>query len=169
VSACRATRRAALAAAALAMAPAAAPAQVPQLPQLPAASAPRAVRPEARLDAIVSRRATVHAGVGLDVPVSTYVRAEAVLGAGSYFASGGPRFSARAEAIARFALDPLAERPRSPYVGAGLGVRREGGRTRGDVLAVLGVQLRARGRYAPSLELGFGGGVRVGAVLRRVR
>jgi hypothetical protein len=166
VSARRAVRRAALAAAALALAPAAAPAQ---LPQLPAASAPRAVRPEARLDAIVSRRATVHAGVGLDVPVSTYVRAEAVLGAGSYFASGGPRFSARAEAIARFALDPLAERPRSPYVGAGLGVRREGGRTRGDVLAVLGVQLRARGRYAPSLELGFGGGVRVGAVLRRVR
>jgi hypothetical protein len=121
------------------------------------------------VDAIVARRATVHAGLGLDVPVSSYVRAEGVVGAGSYFASGGARFSARAEAIARFAADPLAERSRSPYVGAGLGVRREGGRTRGDVLAVLGLQLRARGRHAPSFELGFGGGVRLGAVLRRVR
>lgn len=158
--------RAALVAAALALAPRPGLAQLPQLPPPPTA---RAVHPEARVDAIVARRATVHAGVGLDVPVSSYVRAEAVLGAGGYFAGGAPRFSTRAEAIARFALDPLAERPRSPYVGAGLGVRREGGRTRGDVLAVLGLQLRARGRYAPAVELGFGGGVRVGAVVRRVR
>jgi hypothetical protein len=51
-----------------------------------------------------------------------------------------------------------------------VGVRHEGDASaRGYLLAVVGVEGRRRGAWAPSVELGFGGGVRLGVVLRRAR
>jgi hypothetical protein len=121
------------------------------------------------VDAIVARRPAVHAGVGLEVPVSSYARAEGVLAAGGRFGSGGPVFSARADALVRFVLDPFVQLARSPYAAGGVSVRRERGDTRADLVALLGLQLRPRRGYVPSVELGLGGGVRIGAVLRRAR
>ena len=97
------------------------------------------------------------------------MRVELVAGAGTLLADGGPRFSARFDATARFLLDPLRERPRGPYVGGGLSARREGGSTDGDLVLLFGVEGRARRGWAPSVEGGVGGGVRIGVVLRRAR
>ena len=135
----------------------------------PAADPAAGPRPEARLDLIAASRSVLHAGAGLDVPVSRYARVEGVVAAGPRFGPGGPTFSARGDAVVRFVLDPLVQLANSPYGGAGVSVRRDGGRTRGDVVAVLGLQLRSRSGVAPAVELGLGGGARVGVVLRRVR
>lgn len=146
---------------ALAATPNAAAAQPPRVP----GAGPRS---EARLDAMVTGDAsTVHAGLGLEQPLGRYARLAGVLAGGPVFGnSRATGFSARADALVRFALDPLAEQPRSPYAAGGVSVRRERSRTRGDVVALLGLQLRRRGGYVPSVELGFGGGVRLGVVLR---
>lgn len=141
----------------------------PAAAQRAAAARPRP-RPEARLDAMVARRGSaIHAGAGLEQPVGRYARLAGVLGAGAVVGGGPPVFSARAEALTRFVLDPLAEQPRSPYAAAGVSVRRERAATRAHLVALLGVQLRPRRGYVPSVELGFGGGVRLGVVLRRAR
>ena len=126
-----------------------------------------APRGEARVDVIAASRSMVHAGVGLELPVGSYARIEAVLAAGPRFGPGGPDLSARADGLVRFVLDPLARRTRSPYVGAGLSVRATPGSTEPNLVALLGLQLRARRGYLPAVELGFGRGVRLGLVLRR--
>jgi hypothetical protein len=128
-------------------------------------------RLEARLDAMLTGDAsTIHAGVGLERALSRYARLAGVLAGGSVSGDGAATaFSARADALVRFVLDPLAEQPRSPYAVGGVSVRRERDQTRGDLVALVGLQLRRRGDHVPAVELGFGGGVRLGVVLRRVR
>ena len=125
------------------------------------------LRPEARVDAILARASALHAGVGAELPVGNYARVEGVVAAGSRVGSQGPAASARADALVRFVLDPFVRLARSPYAAGGLSVRRELGETRGSLVALLGLQLPPRRDYVPAIELGFGGGVRLGLVLRR--
>ena len=124
-------------------------------------------RGEARIDVIAGSRSLVHAGVGVELPVGSYARVEAVLAAGPRLGAGGPEFSARADGLVRFVLDPAARRTRTPYVGAGLSVVAVPGATEPNVVALLGLQLAARRAFLPAVELGFGRGVRVGFVLRQ--
>ena len=96
-------------------------------------------------------------------------------------AEAGP--SARADLMARFLLDPFREARWGPYAGAGLSVRaeeerhvgdgdvaKERVRSRGFLLLALGVEGPELGNgVMPALELGFGGGTRLGLVLRQAR
>lgn len=145
----------------------------------------RRLRGELRADAIVARSTAYQVALGAGLPVSNYVRLSGVLGAGMTRppAPAEARPSARADLVLRFLLDPFREAHWAPYAGAGLSVRADveryfgGGDTaqerprgRGYLLMALGVEGPEVGnRMMPALEVGFGGGTRVGVVLRQAR
>jgi len=125
---------------------------------------------EARLDAIIAHTAGVEAGLGLTVPAGIYVRSGLVagLGAGLHGVEG------RTDLISRFSLDPFRQSRWAPYGGGGISGRyrskRDGG-SRAYLMIFLGVEgplpLGRTSGIVPALELGLGGGARVGVVLRR--
>ena len=127
-------------------------------------------RAQARVDVLVADRAAAHAGVGAEVDAGLYVRLGVIAAAGVTGGEDdeGAAFGARGEAVVRFLLDPLRQSRRGAYLGGGAGVRKDGrGDPRGYVLAVVGVEGAPRGGWAPSLEVGVGGGARLAVVLRR--
>lgn len=140
---------------------------------------------EGRVDLLAARATTVHAGAGVLWPVGRYVRAGLVAGGGVTRRERAGEAglepvdesvgSARAEVVARFVVDPLADpfrpgptRPRwLLYGGAGGGVLvTRGDRPQTRVFVALGVAGPDQGGWRPALELGLGGGVRVGLALR---
>lgn len=127
-------------------------------------------QPEGRIDGIFAENTAVHAGFGLSFPAGLYVRTGLVAGAGI----GRHGLDARTDLIGRFSFDPLRQSRWAPYAGAGVSARfnstADGG-VKGYLLFFLGLEgaLRA-GRTAgwvPAVEVGLGGGTRVGLVLRR--
>ena len=135
-----------------------------------AQSAPLPLQSEVRLDALLAAEPAVHAGFGLSVPAGIYVRTGLVVGAGA----GRHGFEGRTDFIARFTFDPLRQSRWAPFGGAGVSTRfnstAEGG-AKGYLLFYLGVEGplplgRSRG-FVPFVEVGLGGGTRIGAGLRR--
>lgn len=119
---------------------------------------------EGRLDGILADPAAIHAGAGLSVPVGTYVRLGFVGAVGG--SSGG--ISGRSDLFARFHLDPFREHRWALYAGGGLTARYDDNRTtRYFLLLLAGVDGPVRGGIAPSIEAGFGGGGRIGVIIRR--
>jgi hypothetical protein len=125
---------------------------------------------EIRLDGIFARSGAVQAGYGISFPAGVYVRNGLVggLGVGRHGADG------RIDLISRFSFDPFRESRWSPYAGAGFSTRFRSdpdGGTRGFLLAYLGFEgalpLGERTGWVPAFEVGFGGGTRVGLILRR--
>jgi len=121
------------------------------------------------------------AGAGLSLRAGWYVRAAFALLGGAVRADSLTRGVARAEAAIRFHLDPFFEAPgcrrgesdracRGVYGGVGLSQRFVG-----DVaddpalLLLLGIEGRRTRAGVWALELGVGGGVRVGATWRQSR
>ena len=151
---------------------------------LAAQSEPR-VHPELRADVIATGVTAYHVGLGANTRLTNYVRLGALAAAGMTArpSPGDAKPSARADLVGRFLLDPFRERRWGPYGSAGLSVRveseqRNGAgdaneevlRTRGYLLIAFGVEGPEVGnRLLPALEVGFGGGTRVGLVLRRVQ
>ena len=138
-----------------------------------AAAAQRAeqkLQAEGRVDGIFSAQTAVHAGLGLSVPAGLYVRTGIVLGAGI----GRYGFDSRADLIGRFSFDPLRQSRWAPYGGAGVSARFNStaeGDAKGYLLFFVGMEGPVpRGRTSaivPAIELGLGGGARVGVILRR--
>ncbi len=126
-----------------------------------------------RADLLAAREATVHAGAAVLWPVGRAVRLGLQGGAGVTdverpVGEDDRVGSGRVELVARFELDPFEERRWGLYGSAGGGVLAVRGRTgRGIVHAVVGVERRTGSAFVPALELGLGGGVRVGIALRR--
>ena len=125
---------------------------------------------EVRLDAIFARSGGVEAGYGFSVPAGIYVRSGLVagIGAGRHGAEG------RTDLIARFSMDPFRQSRWAPYAGAGLSGRYRSERAGGShayLLVFLGLEgplaPGATQGWVPALELGLGGGARVGIILRR--
>ena len=143
-----------------------------------AIGAPRLGRaaPELRVDALVSaERQSFQLGAGVLVPVGRAVRAGLVAGAGLTDGDGvvGPVLGWRAEAVAHFVVrtSPTG-RPRL-YLGAGAGAigHDEGIRgteRRGVAHLLVGTEGGGAG-WEHAIEVGLGGGVRAGRVLRRAR
>ena len=120
-----------------------------------------------RADLIAARTTAAQGGAGLTFPLGNYVRVDAVGGVGVGWRDGGSRASVRGDLVGRFVLDPFRESRWSPYGGAGVSALRMGSEDwRGYLLAVLGVEGPAARGLLPALELGLGGGARVGLVLR---
>lgn len=128
---------------------------------------------EARADMTFTPALAAHAGAGLNVRAGHYARLGVAYLAGT--AQGpagdrGARFSQRADATARFLLDPFAERAHGLYGGAGFTARRDGSAAwKAGLMLVVGVEGSPRGRMIPAVEVALGGGVRAGVVLRARR
>ncbi len=131
---------------------------------------PQPIQHEVRLDGLLAEQAAVHAGYGVSVPAGLYVRTGLVLGAGL----GRHGLEGRSDLIGRFSFDPLRQSRWGPYGGGGVSARfhsTEDGGANAYLLIFLGVEGplpagRTRG-WVPAVEVGLGGGARVGIVMRR--
>jgi hypothetical protein len=132
---------------------------------IPCAAAGQAAPPiqfEGRIDALTGSAWALHAGLGATAPLGTYVRYGVIAGLGG----GATGLSGRTDFLARFTLDPFRDKRWAPYGAGGVSaVFGESSRT--SLLLVLGIEGPARRGLAPAIELGFGGGVRAGVVLRQ--
>ncbi len=127
------------------------------------AAPPQKTDVEGRIDAIVTARRAIQAGIGVTTPVGTYVRLGIVGAAGA----GGGR-SARIDGFARFHLDPVRQSRWAPYGGAGLTGRfDQAARTKAYLLVFAGIDGPIQNGLTTSVEAGLGGGARVGIILRR--
>jgi hypothetical protein len=126
---------------------------------------------EWRIDATAASASAVHSGVGLNVRNGWYLRSGVAFSVGAVEgADGAWRGSHRLDLTARFLLDPFAERRRGVYAGGGVTVRSDAGRdAAARLLVVFGVEGNPERRRLRSIELGLGGGVRLGVVLRTRR
>lgn len=140
------------------------------------ASAARAQTPrqgiqaEVRADAIVSRWTAVQGGVGVSFPAGLYVRTGGVIAAGG----GGRGFDSRLDVFSRFNLDPFREKRWGLYGGSGISARyveRDDPRAHAYLLLFVGIEgplpNASHAGWVPALELGLGGGARVGIALRQ--
>jgi hypothetical protein len=140
-------------------------------PSLRAQGLPRP-RPqaEARVDYIGPNPAVVHAGVGVNVPAGTYLRVSLVGAGGASWDEGRTAGSARADVIGRFLFDPFRERRWGLSAGGGLSVRYDQGmgarRWRPLLALVVDLEMPRIGSVAPALQVGLGGGARVGLIIR---
>jgi hypothetical protein len=125
---------------------------------------------EARLDALGGPPAGAQAGFGANIPAGYYVRIGADVAAGAASRGGEAVASARADVAARFLLDPFREFRWGPYIGGGFTTQwDQRANWRGDLLLLLGFEGPAHAGWRTSVELGLGGGARLGVVLRRAR
>lgn len=140
------------------------------LPASVAAQRPTGPQLELRLDAIAARTPSLQLGGGVNVPAGLYVRLGATVAGGVAHRDGISHGAARGEVIARFLLDPFAEFPVALYGLGGLSAMVDPfEHTRPRVVVGLGIESRVRNRRAVAAELSLGGGVRLGALIRRGR
>lgn len=147
--------------------------------QAPTRPARPALTPEVRLDGAFGREGGGFGGAGLFGDAGLYTRLGVVAavglahdpsGIGPGDGSRGVVPAARFEALARFHLDPQRMARRGVYLGGGVAAAvRDGASPQWQLVALLGVEGPARGRVAPAVEVGLGGGVRVAVALRRAR
>lgn len=127
-------------------------------------------RAELRVDAIDVRlpdTATLQLGAGIDTPLGYYVRL-AVIGAGGVTSQDAKTLgSARADVLGRFLLDPFREMRWGLSVGGGISARYVAGdHWREYLVLLLELETPVHRGLVPALQLGLGGGLRVGVVLR---
>ena len=119
---------------------------------------------EVRVDAIVSKTAAIHGGVGVMVPTGTYLRSGLVGAIGS----SRDGISGRLDFINRFHLDPFRESRWAPYAGGGVSARFDADRKQRVYLMILmGIDGPAAKGITTTLEGGLGGGGRIGLIVRR--
>jgi hypothetical protein len=126
------------------------------------------VMPELRADVIAGDRPALHVGAGVQVPVGYYVRV-GIIGAAGVGEGAGRHRSGRVDLIARFLLDPFRQTRYGLSLGGGVTLRADqGDRVRPALLMVADVEgRRATPGWVPAVQVGLGGGVRVGVALRR--
>ena len=124
---------------------------------------------EFRLDGIFARSSAVEASYGFTVPAGIYMRSGLVAGIGV----GRHGVEGRTDLITRFSLDPFRQSRWAPYAGAGLSGRYRSKLDDGCqayLLVFLGVEgplpFGERAGWVPALEVGLGGGGRVGLIIR---
>lgn len=129
-------------------------------------------RPEGRVDYLGPNPHAVHVGVGVNIPVGTYLRLGAIGGVGSGWVRGNASLSARADLVARFTFDPLRERRWGVSAGGGVSARydrRELARSdavRLLVAVLIDLEGPRAGAVSPAFQIGLGGGTRFGVVVR---
>jgi hypothetical protein len=127
------------------------------------------IEPELRGDVIAASQATSwQGGAGLQIPAGYYARIGLDAAVGADVAHGVSETSGRVDVLARFLFDPFRQTRWGVSAGAGVSVRaREGDRVRPYLLAVMDLEApRTSSGLAPAVQVGLGGGVRVGLVLR---
>jgi hypothetical protein len=123
---------------------------------------------EARIDAVVARRTAVEGGASLIVPMGFYSRTSFTAAAGVVSRDSGLAAVGRLEVVSRFLLDPFREWPYGLSVGAGLGVTNLAAAStwRPYLACVLDLELSNDRGVIPAIQVGLGGGARLGISLR---
>lgn len=126
---------------------------------------------EVRQDLTVARELGAHVGAGFNVRAGYYARLGATLNAGALRDAQHVWVGAqRVDLSARFLLDPFGERSRAWYGGGGVSIaQRPGVPAVTTMQLVVGLEGAQEGKVTPAVELGVGGGVRLGVVLRGTR
>jgi len=127
---------------------------------------------QARADVIASSATVLQLGGGVNVPAGYYVRFGIDFAGGPQFVRGRTELTARTDIVSRFLLDPFSESRRGLYGGGGVSARWTAGQGWREYLVVLaGLEGPAHSKtgWRSAIEAGFGGGTRVGVVLRRAR
>ena len=124
---------------------------------------------EYRADAIVGRGTAIEGGLGIVIPAGVYVRTSIDGAAGATWRDNSTHASGRVDVISRFLLDPFREVPVGISLGGGISVPYASGdrRVRPYLTAVVDIEGRRRSGITPAIQIGIGGGTRVGVVLRR--
>ena len=130
------------------------------------------VQPELRVDVIAGHQPAVQLGAGAQIPMGYYVRVglDGAVGVPTGANAPSPRRpDARADLLVRFLLDPFRQSAYGLSLGGGLSARAEpGDRVRPRLLVAVDLEGRRSARgLVPALQVGLGGGARVGVVLRR--
>ena len=123
---------------------------------------------ELRGDAIFGDGTALQGGGGIVFPAGIYVRVNVDGAVGTRLRDGEAHTSGRADVIARFLLDPFRELPFGLSLGGGVTVPYTDGDTgvQPYLTAVIDIEGRRHGRFTPALQIGLGGGARVGVLLR---
>jgi len=128
---------------------------------------------ELRVDTIDVRSVhsgTLQAGAGANIPLGAYVRLEIDGAGGVTRRDSVDRDSGRVDAIARFLLDPFNDASWGLSIGGGMSAMFEASSvTREYLVVVVDLEAPRIGPITPALQIGLGGGVRVGLVARAYR
>lgn len=119
---------------------------------------------------MVGNDPAIQAGVGAQIPAGTYVRLGITGAVGARAGSvADSRLDGRVDLLGRFLLDPFRQSRYGLSAGGGLSARFEPGeRVKPLLLVALEVEGRRRASgWVPALQLGLGGGTRIGLILRR--
>jgi hypothetical protein len=131
------------------------------------------VSPELRADVLIGRQPAVQVGAGVQIPFGYYVRLglDGAVGVRLDDGSGSARSraDARVDLVTRFLLDPFRQSRYGLSLGGGIGLRAEpGDHVRAVLLAAADLEgARWSSGWVPAVQLGLGGGARLGIVLRR--
>ena len=123
-----------------------------------------------RADAILGSPAAIEIAAGANVPVGYYVRMgfDAAVGVARRNDRAVP--AGRVDVAARYLLDPFREFRWGPYAGGGLTAGWvDGAGWRAHLLVLVGIEGPESHGWRSAVEVGAGGGVRLGAVFRRAR
>lgn len=126
------------------------------------------VMKEFRLDALIANRPAAEVGAGLVLPGGVYSRTALTAATGVVWRAGASTSATRVEVVSRFLLDPFRDSPYGLSIGGGLGVTNAAvpSRWRPYLALVVDLEGTRSGGVTPALQLGLGGGARLGVVLR---
>jgi hypothetical protein len=128
----------------------------------PAALFAQRFQPEARVDVIGPSPYALHGGVGVGARLGTYVRVSAGGAYGVRPVGAGARSEWRGDLLARALLDPFRQQRWGLSVGGGVTVRH-----RAYLAAIVDLEGPPTGGILPALQVGVGGGLRAGIIVRR--
>ena len=127
-----------------------------------------AFRPAIRADAIIDRNAGGQIALGVAVATAYNVRLGLDAGAGGVHRAAGWVPTGRLDLIARVLSDPFRQSRWALSAGGGVGqlIGRDA-RPRTVAIVTLGIDGPSDGAWVPGVEVGLGGGLRVGVTFRR--
>jgi hypothetical protein len=128
------------------------------------------VKPELRADVTrIGNRYDIEAGGGVEIPMGYYTRIGVLGTAGADVGNATQQnASGRIDVVARFLFDPFRQQRWGLSAGGGISLRAAArDHVRPYLLSVIDLEgpRSARG-ISPALQLGLGGGIRIGALLR---
>ena len=129
---------------------------------------PSVFRPAIRADALIDRDAGGQVALGVAFATAYNVRLGLDVGAGGFCRTTGWASTGRLDLIARVLSDPFRRSRWALSAGGGIGqlVERDA-RPRTVAVVAVAVDGPSDGRWVPGVEVGLGGGFRVGVTFRR--
>jgi len=126
---------------------------------------------EYRADMIMGQGTAAQIGAGAQIPLGYYVRLGITGAAGVTTHNSVSVGGGRLDVIGRYLLDPFREVAWTPSFGGGVTVRYDDGdkNARTYLTVVLDIEGPRRGLFSPTLQIGLGGGTRIGVALRATR